>query len=53
MYIPTQREIEFLLSLHKHWRVLYRRELARLLAETAVQEVQREADVVLWRQSPG
>lgn len=49
MYIPTQREIEFLLSLRQHWRMLYWRELARLLTETAVREVEREAHADFWR----
>lgn len=53
MYIPTQRDIEFLLSLRQHWRVLYWRELARLMAEGAVHEVQREANAWFWRESPG
>ncbi|WP_186294542.1 hypothetical protein [Bradyrhizobium guangdongense] len=53
MYIPSQRDLEFLLSLRQHWRVLYWRELARLLAETAVHEVQREAHAAFWRESTG
>ena len=41
MCILTQREIEFLISLQRRWQPLYWRELARLLAQNALREVQR------------
>ena len=49
----TQREIEFLAGLQRRWWKLYWRELARIVAEDTVHEVQREAHAVLWRESPG
>jgi hypothetical protein len=53
MCIPTQREIEFLTSLQRRWWKLYWRELARLLTENAVREVEQEARTAFWRESQG
>ena len=53
MCILTRREIEFLTGLQRRWWKLYWHELARLFAENAVREVQREARTVLWRESHG
>ena len=47
MSIPTQREIEFLVSLQWRWRPLYCRELARLLAQSALRSPARGAHRVL------
>ncbi|HEX9213426.1 MAG TPA: hypothetical protein VF901_23185 [Bradyrhizobium sp.] len=46
----TQRELDFLASLKTGWRLLYRRELLRLLkgdAETG--EARSEARPIIWR----
>jgi hypothetical protein len=46
----TQRELDFLASLTTGWRLLYRRELMRLIrgdAETG--EAQRETRPIIWR----
>ena len=53
MCILTQREIEFLTGLQRRWRKLYWRELARLLTENAVPEVEREERTAFWRESHG
>jgi hypothetical protein len=46
----TQRELDFLASLKTGWRLLYRRELVRLLrgdAETG--EARPETRPIIWR----
>jgi hypothetical protein len=46
----TQRELDFLASLKTGWRLLYRRELVRLLrgdAETG--EARPETHPIIWR----
>lgn len=50
MCMLTQRELDFLASLKTGWRLLYRRELARLIksdAETG--EARPETHPVIWR----
>ncbi|MBW5437903.1 hypothetical protein FXB41_25055 [Bradyrhizobium canariense] len=46
----TQRELDFLASLKTGWRLLYRRELARLLKGDAEPgEVQPQTRPIVWR----
>ncbi|MBR1088373.1 hypothetical protein JQ621_12955 [Bradyrhizobium manausense] len=50
MCMLTQRELDFLASLKTSWRLLYRRELMRLMrgaVETG--EAQPETHPVIWR----
>lgn len=46
----TQRELDFLASLKTGWRLLYRRELMRLLkGDTEASEAQSEVRPIVWR----
>ncbi len=46
----TQRELDFLASLKTSWRLLYRRELVRLIkGETEAGEPRPETHPILWR----
>jgi hypothetical protein len=46
----TQRELDFLASLKTSWRLLYRRELMRLIrGDTEASEPLPETRPILWR----
>ncbi|WP_298885111.1 hypothetical protein [uncultured Bradyrhizobium sp.] len=46
----TQRELDLLVSLKTGWRLLYRRELARLIkGDVETGEVRTETHPVIWR----
>jgi len=46
----TQRELDFLASLKTGWRLLYRRELARLIkGDTEAGEPRPETRPIIWR----
>jgi hypothetical protein len=46
----TQRELDFLASLTTGWRLLYRRELMRLInGEVAPGEARPETRPIIWR----
>ena len=46
----TQRELDFLASLKTGWRLLYRRELMRLLKDDAeLREARPKARPIIWR----
>jgi hypothetical protein len=46
----TQRELDFLASLKTGWRLLYRRELVRLLrGDTEAGEARPETRQMIWR----
>ncbi|MCG2628775.1 hypothetical protein L6654_19245 [Bradyrhizobium sp. WYCCWR 13023] len=50
MCMLTQRELDFLASLKTGWRLLYRRELARLMrGEVETGEARPETRPVIWR----
>jgi hypothetical protein len=50
----TQRELDFLASLKSGWRLLYRRELARLLkGDPEASEAQPEPRPIVWRVASG
>lgn len=50
----TQRELDFLASLKTGWRLLYRRELMRLLrGDVEAGEARPEARPIGWRGVPG
>lgn len=50
----TQRELDFLTSLKTGWRLLYRRELMRLLrGDVEASEARPEARPIGWRGVPG
>jgi hypothetical protein len=46
----TQRELDFLASLKTGWRLLYRRELMRLIrGDVEAGEAQPETHPIIWR----
>ncbi|WP_426408569.1 hypothetical protein [Bradyrhizobium ganzhouense] len=45
----TQRELDFLASLKTGWRLLYRRELMRLIRGGVESEARPEARPIIWR----
>jgi hypothetical protein len=46
----TQRELDFLTSLRTSWRLLYRRELMRLIrGDLEAGEARPEAPQMIWR----
>jgi hypothetical protein len=50
----TQRELDFLASLKTSWRLLYRRELMRLLrGDVAAGEAQPDVHLMIWRAVSG
>lgn len=50
MCMLTQRELDFLASLKTGWRLLYRRELTRLVAGGAeTGEARPEQRPIIWR----
>jgi len=50
MCMLTQRELDFLASLKTGWRLLYRRELMRLIrGDVETGEPRPEPHVVVWR----
>lgn len=50
----TQRELDFLASLRTGWRLLYRRELMRLIrGDVEAGEVRPEARPISWRVGSG
>ena len=50
----TQRELDFLAGLKTGWRLLYRRELLRLLnGDTEASEAQPEVRPIVWRVASG
>lgn len=54
MCMLTQRELDFLASLRTGWRLLYRRELMRLIrGDVEAGEAQPEARPISWRAVSG
>ena len=49
MCMLTQRELDFLASLKTGWRLLYRRELMRLIRSDVESEAQPETRPISWR----
>ncbi|MET4069269.1 hypothetical protein ABID58_004069 [Bradyrhizobium sp. S3.2.6] len=54
MYMLTQRELDFLASLKTGWRLLYRRELMRLIrGDVESGETRPETRPIIWRAASG
>jgi hypothetical protein len=50
MCMLTQRELDFLASLKTSWRLLYRRELMRLIrGDVETGEARSETQPIVWR----
>jgi len=54
MCMLTQRELDFLASLKTGWRLLYRRELMRLIrGDVEAGEAQPKTRAITWRVASG